>query len=422
MKRIFYLLLNIFLFICITSCKDDNDNIDWSSQDYIIGVEVLNKESAGGILIDNFSRIIEIGLLKGQDKSDIELKLLLADGVKLINTDKATAFYNLKQAFNLKILINGLEIVYTIRTKDFEDERLEKYKGWYRTLEYGKLPDGVKIFRSPDSLQNKRSVAFIALIDLDEGRTMDVLGEATGVYTPTKFYENTGKKYSVIINGGYFWQGVNLSMLWRNGELVSKPNQVEYRKDTEGNDVLYYPTRAVFSWIKDKEFRADWVYTTVNPGTTYAYPEPAVNKSGSTPLEVPSATFPFGAWEYKAKTAIGAGPLLIKGGKYRNTWEAELFDDASGIGPKNNNPRTAIGITSDNKLLLFVCEGRNQTPNTPGFTLDEVTKILLDLDCVEAINLDGGGSSCMLVNGIETILPSDANNVQRPVVSAVGIR
>ena len=43
-------------------------------------------------------------------------------------------------------------------------------------------------------------------------------------------------------------------------------------------------------------------------------------------------------------------------------------------------------------------------------------KILVfeQLDCYEAINLDGGGSSCLLVNGKETIKPSDPTG-QRPV-------
>jgi exopolysaccharide biosynthesis protein len=41
---------------------------------------------------------------------------------------------------------------------------------------------------------------------------------------------------------------------------------------------------------------------------------------------------------------------------------------------------------------------------------------LKDLECVEALNLDGGGSSCLLVNGKETNTPS-TKGVQRPVPS-----
>jgi len=38
----------------------------------------------------------------------------------------------------------------------------------------------------------------------------------------------------------------------------------------------------------------------------------------------------------------------------------------------------------------------------------------MSLGCVEALNLDGGGSSCLLINGIETIKPSDKEG-ERPV-------
>jgi exopolysaccharide biosynthesis protein len=49
-----------------------------------------------------------------------------------------------------------------------------------------------------------------------------------------------------------------------------------------------------------------------------------------------------------------------------------------------------------------------------GTTLTETAQIFIELGAVEAINLDGGGSSCLLVNGKETIKPSDPTG-QRPV-------
>ncbi len=56
-------------------------------------------------------------------------------------------------------------------------------------------------------------------------------------------------------------------------------------------------------------------------------------------------------------------------------------------------------------------EGRNKTESIPGLTLQEVANRLLEIGCSEAINLDGGGSSCMLINGKETIKPmTDASN------------
>jgi exopolysaccharide biosynthesis protein len=57
------------------------------------------------------------------------------------------------------------------------------------------------------------------------------------------------------------------------------------------------------------------------------------------------------------------------------------------------------------------------TPGVQGLTHADVADILLDLGCSDALNLDGGGSSCMLVNGQETIKPSDGS--QRAVASTV---
>ena len=42
-----------------------------------------------------------------------------------------------------------------------------------------------------------------------------------------------------------------------------------------------------------------------------------------------------------------------------------------------------------------------------GATLTQQARLLVALGCEEALNLDGGGSSCMLINGKETIKPSD---------------
>ncbi len=72
-----------------------------------------------------------------------------------------------------------------------------------------------------------------------------------------------------------------------------------------------------------------------------------------------------------------------------------------------------MGYTANEKLIILVVQGR--TPGiAAGTTLKETALILRDLGCVEALNLDGGGSSCMLVNGKETIKPSDKEG-QRPV-------
>lgn len=283
--------------------------------------------------------------------------------------------------------------------------------GWVLQTGYGVLPAYIRVYKSPSSLQNKNVIAYIAVADMSKA-AFNVIGNASGYNTPEQFYITHSA--SIIMNGGYFWEGNSLSMLCRNGQVLCPNNQIEYRSNAT---VLYYPTRGAFGLMNDGTYQVNWIYT--NNNITYAYPAPAPNQSGSIPLQMPSSSFPEGAKVWSAKTAIGAGPVLIKDGKSINSYVAELFDDESGVQPEINAPRTAIGITTSNKMIFFVCEGRNMTSGIPGLTLADETAILLNLGCVEALNLDGGGSSCMLINGKETIKPSDGK--ERSVVTGVSL-
>jgi exopolysaccharide biosynthesis protein len=109
------------------------------------------------------------------------------------------------------------------------------------------------------------------------------------------------------------------------------------------------------------------------------------------------------------QTAVGGGPVLLQNGEIKISNNEELKFGGKAINDKH--PRTAMGYTADNKLIILVVEGRN--PNAGGANLTQEAQILKDLGCVEALNLDGGGSTCLLVNGKETIKPSD--KVERAV-------
>ena len=63
------------------------------------------------------------------------------------------------------------------------------------------------------------------------------------------------------------------------------------------------------------------------------------------------------------------------------------------------HPRTAIGITGDNRLIMMVVNGR--LSNCSGFNAKEMTTFLVEnFDPKYAMNLDGGGSSTMCVQGL----------------------
>jgi len=89
---------------------------------------------------------------------------------------------------------------------------------------------------------------------------------------------------------------------------------------------------------------------------------------------------------------ISGGPYLIKNGKpYVDIQEQKLL----AIGGRN--PRTAIGYTEDNTLILVAVDGRENC--SIGLTLNELANFMKELGCINAMNLDGGGSTVMYVQG-----------------------
>ena len=110
------------------------------------------------------------------------------------------------------------------------------------------------------------------------------------------------------------------------------------------------------------------------------------------------------------ETAVGGGPAVMQNGEIKITNNEELKFAGKAINDKH--PRTAMGYARDNKLIILLIEGRNNIAH--GATLQQEAQILKDLGCFKALNLDGGGSNCMLVNGKETIKPSDSVG-QRPL-------
>jgi N-acetylglucosamine-1-phosphodiester alpha-N-acetylglucosaminidase len=66
--------------------------------------------------------------------------------------------------------------------------------------------------------------------------------------------------------------------------------------------------------------------------------------------------------------------------------------------------RTAIGHNAAGEILLLQLDGQS---NVRGKTLYEVADLLISYGAVNAINLDGGGSSTYVTNGILSSYPSD---------------
>jgi exopolysaccharide biosynthesis protein len=63
----------------------------------------------------------------------------------------------------------------------------------------------------------------------------------------------------------------------------------------------------------------------------------------------------------------------------------------------NRHPRTVIGKKGPNRIILLTLDGR--TDQAAGMTLAELTDLMVALHCKDAVNLDGGGSTTMWIEG-----------------------
>ena len=69
-------------------------------------------------------------------------------------------------------------------------------------------------------------------------------------------------------------------------------------------------------------------------------------------------------------------------------------------------PRTAFGVTADDRYLLVTIDGRRPGYSV-GATLSELAWAMREMGAVEALNLDGGGSTTMWLRGRTLGRPSD---------------
>ena len=116
----------------------------------------------------------------------------------------------------------------------------------------------------------------------------------------------------------------------------------------------------------------------------------------------------------EAEDILGAGPKVVTGGRIDITAAREKMLPAFRT---DRHPRTAVATLGDGRVLLVVVDGR-QPAVSVGMSLDELARFLIDLGAVEAINMDGGGSTTMVVRDVIVNRPSDATG-ERPVSDAI---
>jgi hypothetical protein len=302
---------------------------------------------------------------------------------------------------------------------------------WRLAEDYNKdLPPTVHLFYSNDSIEGKPSIAYYMEADLNNAALIfDTDTTYKRRLTPQQFYEKNNQPL-LVVNGTFFSfeTNSNLNVVVKNGLPVSyNVRSVRGRgKDSVSQMQIYRSAigigngKADVAWI-----HSDSSIKTVRASQQAVSPE-KIQKSDTSVTgkklrrlqkkERKEKKHRFKQW--KVMTAIGGGPVLLQNGEIRITNEEEMMFTGKAI--NDRHPRTAMGYTKNGKLIILVVQGR--FPGiAEGASLIQEAKILHDLGCVEALNLDGGGSSCMLVNGKETIKPSDKTG-QRAVPAVFIIR
>lgn len=115
------------------------------------------------------------------------------------------------------------------------------------------------------------------------------------------------------------------------------------------------------------------------------------------------------------KHLMTSGPLLVAEGRPVFQYNLEGFNGTL----ESRHPRTAVGITADDKILLVTVDGR-QPDVSLGVTFDELIYLMLDLGAKTAMGLDGGGSTTSWVNG--QIVNQLSGGSQRLVANSIVVR
>ena len=268
------------------------------------------------------------------------------------------------------------------------------------------LPETVRVYSgSNDSLPLRAWYVWVEEKDPDIITRVLVSDDETDVReTVSSFALDTGA--CVVVNGGYFRMDLeptrHVGLLVEDGEILN-PATRSVRRDEQSFEIA----RAAIGFTREDAVTFGWI--TTHDGVLYSWPEPPPHLPGepADPLDYSGAE----VWE--VRDAIGAGPALVVGGQTRVTADEEVF---FGTTIPEVHPRTAAARTADGSLILMVVDGRQ--PGSRGVNLEELAALLRGVGAVDAVNLDGGGSSTLVVNGSLVNRPVGVA-LQREVMSAI---
>ena len=289
-------------------------------------------------------------------------------------------------------------------------------------------PIGVKVVEFAEALTATDSCkGFVVTIDFSQNPNLRFNCRNTSKKKgPSKFFSSTDAADGVpclATNGGYFAGSTSVSLVAHKGSYTIPAFRAFNWPNDENAKCTLYPVRSALGQMKDGSFEIQWVYCT-SPGarTHTVFPSWLDNNEQTETFmaEPPTADYCEGTWSWEPQEAMGGGPRLVKDGKDISTdayWGECL--NSGGTAAFGRHPRTGAGVTADGKLVLIVCDGRGMD-GSKGFTLAEFAAKFISLGCTDAMNFDGGGSSCIVGTDGE-ILNHPSDGTERVVTSAIVI-
>ena len=271
-----------------------------------------------------------------------------------------------------------------------------------------RLPPAVRVFAGVSERDTLRAWA----VRLGAGVPLSVevaADTADGREAPTAFAERTGA--CVVLNGGYFnvETGEPVGLVVDDGRLVSRAF------DTVDRDGQAYPVARGALGLG----RGGAQIATGRDDGRGACLASTPNRRGA-PAAVPACR----PWD--VVEALGAGPVVALGGRPALGTDDEVF---WGTSIPERHPRSAVGVEAGGPgaggaVWLVVVDGRQ--PASRGVTLPELAALVLGLGADDVLNLDGGGSSALVVRPpgglpVRLNLPT-GYDVEREVATALAAR
>ena len=270
-----------------------------------------------------------------------------------------------------------------------------------------KLPNNISLYKGHDPSIPIKAWSVVIPYNNSSKNTVKILtsSDHDGLETPESFAIKNNAL--VVINGGYFSKGKysmhHVGLLKTNGVLKEPASSSVIR-----DNIRYNINRGAFGVFDDGKIDIGWAST--KNDSIFIWVNPIKNRPGSPGiLDYKESAY------WKVFEALHAGPILINEGEINITSEQEVFFNTPVDGVQ---PRSAIGYTVKGEIVIMVVDGRQV--ESRGVYLKELALLMSQFNCFEAINLDGGGSSALIVDGKLVNSPIGLNS-QREVMSTIAI-